>query len=493
MSFTLSSAIDASKVFLAKKRQLGVRWDPHYHSPRFEELDAQLDLVNAKSLHLLASSIFSGITPLSGGDAYTESNDGIAFIRSGDFNEDGTINEASLIRLKPEIHAKLMRRSQLLPNDVLFAIVGATIGKVGIFQEKYEANINQAVCAVRLRDNVIPQYAHAFFLMPLGREQIERIKRPVARANINLQEVGTLRLPVLNSEQQKTIVDAIQKAFARKASRDAEALALLATVDDLLLNELGIPQQPEPPNTVQDRIFRCMFKNVTGQRWDPLFHQGDMYWFVRDGKCELERLGDLVNYFITGFAAGRDDQGEEEDGIIQIRPTNINDDRDLVFRRNVYILSEELVKRKMDVLRPNEVLFNNTNSQSLVGKTAFFDLDGEYFSSNHITRIGANIAQLDPQYLAYVLNLYQRKRVFFKLCTNWNNQSGVNPDVLQRMPIPLPYAQGMKNSLDRQREIVAKLEAVRNQARQMRNKSSTDLEKAKQEIEALILGKEHKQ
>jgi type I restriction enzyme S subunit len=73
--------------------------------------------------------------------------------------------------------------------------------------------------------------------------------------------------------------------------------------------------------------------------------------------------------------------------------------------------------------------------------------------------------------------------VFFKLCTNWNNQSGVGSDILQRIPIPLPRR-------TRQTEIVKRLEAVRVEACTLSEQAHADIEKAKQDIEALILGKE---
>ena len=100
------------------------------------------------------------------------------------------------------------------------------------------------------------------------------------------------------------------------------------------------------------------------------------------------------------------------------------------------------------------MLFNNTNSQEQVGKTAYFDLVGDYFCSNHITRIATDGDQLHPQFLGYVLNLYQRQKAFFRLCTNWNNQSGVGMDLLKKIPIPLPDPK-------RQRQIVRRLEKIR--------------------------------
>lgn len=228
-------------------------------------------------------------------------------------------------------------------------------------------------------------------------------------------------------------------ALKQRAVCLAQAQQLLQSLDDVLLDELGISRKPEPPNTLESRIFKSKFSAVTGHRWDPLFNQADVFAFIRDAKCDLKRMGSQVEYFITGFPAGRSDQVDEEDGgVIQIRPTNVNDDRELIFLRNVYIAAEELKTRRADVLKRREVLFNNTNSQEQVGKTVWFDLEGDYFSSNHITRIGTKSAELNPQYLAALLNLYQRRKVFFKLCTNWNNQSGVGSDILARMPIPMP-------------------------------------------------------
>lgn len=229
-----------SRIFDARSAKLrGGRWDSHFHHPRYESLDLQLGSIRTDAIRLLASNVFSGITPLSGGDAYTDSDDGIAFVRSGDFTPDGTVDEGSLIRLKPDIHNGVMRRSKLKKYDVLFAIVGATIGKVGIFLGEYEANINQAVCAVRFNNPSIAKFVHVFFLCSLGQRQISRLKRPVARANVNLEELSTLRIPVLEKKHRERIVSraveiqegakalrAQARADLAKAKRDIEALIL---------------------------------------------------------------------------------------------------------------------------------------------------------------------------------------------------------------------------------------------------------------------------
>ena len=485
MSYQLSSDVDGDKIFLANFSDVsGARFDAHYYQPKYDLLDAKLDALNAQSLYKLSEKIFSGITPLSGGDAYAE--EGVAFVRSGDFNEDGTINENDLIYLKPEIHQGLMKGSQLQKGDILFAIVGATIGKVGLFEKDYEANINQAVGAIRPHSELRSHFLHAFFLSDLGQQQIERVKRPVARANINLEELGNLRVPLLDedaskrAEKQTRIENVLFEGFQNKRNKEAQAKAQLAAIDALLLRELGITPATSPPNTVESRCFIRQFSEVTGGRLDPLFHQEDLFAFVREGDCALVPLGDYVSNFVTGFAAGYNEQSDEKTGVIQIRPTNLSSDRELIFDRNIYIHADEMKTRKTDLIGRGEVLFNNTNSQEQVGKTVLFDEAGDYFCSNHITRIHSD-SRVDSRYLTHVLNLYQRKKVFFRLCTNWNNQSGVGRDILEKLLIPLP-------DINKQIEIADLIDKERNQAKALFAQAQDELDAAKTAIEAMILG-----
>ena len=130
---------------------------------------------------------------------------------------------------------------------------------------------------------------------------------------------------------------------------------------------------------------------------------------------------------------------------------------------------------------PEEVLFNNTNSQEQVGKSVYFDLEGYYFCSNHITRIATDTNMLLPRFLENILNLYQRNQVFYKLCTNWNNQSGIGIDVLKAVKIPVP-------EINKQKTIVNGIISFKTKAEQLRKEAATELETAKQEVEAMILG-----
>jgi type I restriction enzyme, S subunit len=182
------------------------RIDPHYYRPEFIKfyLRIKKDKFEVKTIGEITEKVTSGATPKSKGSAYTTQEEGIPFVRSGDINEDKNINFDEVLYIKPEIHNKLLKGSKLKKGDVLIAIVGATIGQVSIYDYEKEANINQAIALVRLNEVANSEYVKAFLLSSLGQKQLDRIKRPVARANINLDEIRSIKiiLPSLSIQQK---------------------------------------------------------------------------------------------------------------------------------------------------------------------------------------------------------------------------------------------------------------------------------------------------
>ncbi len=184
--------------------------------------------------------------------------------------------------------------------------------------------------------------------------------------------------------------------------------------------------------------MKC-FKVYTNQiesRIDPLYYAKDLFSFIEFLPYQILEIEKVVEYLKTGFAAGSKIQDEIEKGIIQIRPTNIGEDRLLKFDKNIYVKMD--YPNQADYISKKEILFNNTNSQELVGKSAYFNIKGNYVCSNHITRIKVKEEIILPQYLWIILNIYQKEKMFYVLCTNWNNQSGINIELLKKLKIPVP-------------------------------------------------------
>ena len=117
MSFQLSPELDGNKVFLVNRNGVEGRIDPHFYKPEFIENENRLQSIGCSKLSQSSFSIFSGITPKSGGTAYCDSTEGIPFVRSGDFLENGNIDFSELLYIKPEIHNGIMNGSKIRNVD----------------------------------------------------------------------------------------------------------------------------------------------------------------------------------------------------------------------------------------------------------------------------------------------------------------------------------------------------------------------------------------
>ncbi|ESQ81198.1 hypothetical protein AEYBE204_02360 [Asticcacaulis sp. YBE204] len=149
------------------------------------------------------------------------------------------------------------------------------------------------------------------------------------------------------------------------------------------------------------------------------------------------RFSKIASGFNNGFAVGRELQADEETEFLQLRPTNMDSEGRWLFEKLTY-LDEGVIPTTAKSVSNGDIVFNNTNSQQLVGKTGVWD--GSQHStmllSNHMTQIMLN-SGYNPEVYAFVLNIYRENRVFFNLCTNWNNQSGFAGERLRALPIPL--------------------------------------------------------
>jgi type I restriction enzyme S subunit len=208
-----------SRIFVTNYSEIvGGRFDGYFYQNEFLDFFNGLEQSNfpVKSLKQISKKITSGITPKSGGNSYTNGIDGIPFIRSGNIDINGDIDFEELLYLKKEIHNGIMKSSKVEYNDLMIAIVGATIGQVGIYLDHREANINQAIALVRLNQSVNNNFIKEQIKSSIGQYNLNRLKRPVARANINLEEISTMRLIIPPIEKQNEIDNHIQ-AIRNKA------------------------------------------------------------------------------------------------------------------------------------------------------------------------------------------------------------------------------------------------------------------------------------
>ncbi len=166
-------------------------------------------------------------------------------------------------------------------------------------------------------------------------------------------------------------------------------------------------------------------------------------------KWETAKLRDVIEDFQPGFACGKRD----ENGYVQLRMNNIGLQGKLITDSFIKVPKSE-TNLKKHKLQKGDVIFNNTNSPELVGKTILFDEEIENcVYSNHLTRIRVDNRLTTPEFIVHYLRHEQRKGTFELLCRRFVGQAAVPRESLLNLDLPLP-------PLEEQKRIVSKIEEL---------------------------------
>lgn len=164
----------------------------------------------------------------------------------------------------------------------------------------------------------------------------------------------------------------------------------------------------------------------------------------------LTKVGSVLSDIQPGFASGV--HNSTGSGLPHFRPMNVTTSG-RIDRTVIKSIDPELADRPQRRLRRGDVVFNNTNSLELVGKTAFFDDDDSPAFSNHMTRLRTHNDQVEPEYLARYLHACWLRGDFTQLANNHVSQASISRKVLSELPLPLP-------PIEEQRFIIKQLDQI---------------------------------
>lgn len=445
------------------------RWDPEFFSPKYQENLKRISWKKSEKLADLVS--FSNET----WDQKSIFTDFFHYIEISSIDlSSGNISNTKCVKIDDApSRAKMIVRN----GDILVSTTRPSRGAISLYNndEVKVASTGFSIIRNLKEDSLSKEALFCLLKMPFSLLQMKQRSSGGNYPAITQAELGKIIIPIPSHEEQSQIVDLYQSVLALRNKKISQSDLMLNRLYDDVLNSLGIVLDDQN-NSISDRVFKRMFSDLVGRRFDPIYYNSDLEQFNK-GKFTPIKLKTLIIEFSSGQGVGRQDQASEEEGVLQIRPTNLGPQGSFVFEKNVFVPDEARHKR----LQKGDVIFNNTNSQELVGKSAYWDIDLEATYSNHITVLRVDETKIFPEYLALILNLYQKSNIFYSICTNWNNQSGVGIDVLLDLNIPLP-------PLALQEEIISHIRQIRDEAKKLKDEANLVLENAKQEIERIILG-----
>ena len=202
-------------------------------------------------------------------------------------------------------------------------------------------------------------------------------------------------------------------------------------------------QIPLPPLSVQEAMVTALdnyHKIIDGSKQVVDNYKPTIQY---DSSWNKTKVGDVVE-FISGVTLS---VGECEDtnGIPLITIADVTEDG--------YIKTDEIRKvltdKKVNYLQRGDLLFNWRNgSKNLVGKTALFDMDGDYIFASFLLGIRPNTQKILSEFLWIVLNQYRVEGRYMQFMRQ--NVNGLfNREELKDVEIPCPPLDVQKGVVDR--------------------------------------------
>ncbi len=186
-------------------------------------------------------------------------------------------------------------RDYLQNEEVLFNNTNSSawVGKSAVFRETTPAVCSNHVTRLRVRKGIEPEFVAAVLNMLQEQQYFAHLATNFNnQAGINTATLASVRIPLPPPAQREELVLEIEAARAERKAKLVEADALLAGVDDFLLDVLGI----NLPSVDSRQVFAVGSQSV-GKRVDPYFHL-PKFARIQDALSEIhsESLGSIAAF-----------------------------------------------------------------------------------------------------------------------------------------------------------------------------------------------------
>lgn len=378
-------------------------------------------------------------------------------------------------------YVQLQEREQLSyrlnKGDILFNRTNSKelVGKCNVFQEEghwlFASYLMRVVVDIR---KASPEFISIFLGTDVGRLQINAVSRQIAgMTNINSEEIRDLEIILPEVAVQEKVKYLYEQAQNVKRQQESQAQALLDSIDNYLLSELGVTLPPEPDNTIENRIFKTSWRQVSGGRFDPTFQK--VVTEFKSSKFPSKLLREVTQINPLSKFKGLQD----EDEVTFIPMENISEDGAIDTSLNRIVAGS----KGYTTFAENDLLIAKITPCMENGKTGVArNLTNQYgYGSTefHVFRPKSDELNIDFLHAFFHANFFRQNA---KLTFGGSaGHQRVPPDFFKKLYIPIP-------PMPMQRVIVQEIMGRQQQAQVLRQQSRRDFAKAKQEIERLILG-----
>ena len=333
----------------------------------------------------LAIKVGSGVTPKGGETVYKK--EGHPFVRSQNVGL-GVLLLEDIAYIDDTTHIR-QKNTELQIDDVLLNITGASIGRSAVVNEQIAGgNVNQHVCIIRTKDNLVSSFLCNFLLSNYGQKQIDSFQAGGNRQGLNFEQIKSIKIGIPCVKEQSKIAKTLQLLDERIATQNK----IIEKLESLIK---GLSQRLLSPK----------------QGWTS---------YKLDELCQIKSgYSGIQVSFQTAYKVSR---------IETISNHCINMSR-------IGFVKEIPQEYKLSV---GDILFSNINSVQYIGNTAFIDKDYGLYHGMNLLRIVPDSRIVFPRFIHLLLCSERLLRHFQSICNKAVSQASINQTSLGKTMMTIP-------------------------------------------------------
>ena len=353
----------------------------------------------------LAIKVGSGVTPRGGESVYK--TDGHPFVRSQNVGLGHLIlDDIAFIDEETHLHQK---STELKLEDVLLNITGASIGRSALVNEQVVGgNVNQHVCIIRTKENLISSFLCNFLLSNYGQRQIDSFQAGGNRQGLNFEQIKSIKIAIPSTKEQTKVSKLLQLIEERIAT--------------------------------QNKIIDKLQSLIKGLNQHLLCSGNDWITYKLNNLAQIKSgySGNQIS-IKTPYKVSRIETISKH--CIDIQRIGYVEDIPESYKLNV-----------------SDILFSNINSVQYIGNTAYLDKDYGLYHGMNLLRIIPKTDIVVPRFLHLLLCTNKAINHFQTICNKAVSQASINQTDLSKSTFAIP-------SMSVQQEICSMFEVVERKLR----------------------------
>jgi restriction endonuclease S subunit len=469
MTYQIPQHIDKEKIFIISRSEIEGRLEPEFYRPSIASLEKRIRSLATHRLRDYAIYIAGGATPkkTEADKYYTDSVSGIPFLRVQNLQTTGELSLDDCVYINKDTHNGLLQRSQVAEGDLLVKITG--VGRMAIASvapKGFVGNTNQHMVVIKTGDATVSKYLARY----LNLDIIERIasRHSTGGTRPALAYPSLKNLPIIEGID----FSMIDEAIILKQQKEQQAEDILNSIDDYLLGELGI-ELPIIRNTLKDRIFLLNRRELEG-RFDPtVYKDGIKLISTKWNNVKLSKVA-FVNPSGTY-------KGKSQVTPISFVPMEVIDER----FSEITTMEETTIEQSSGFtkFRERDLLWAKITPCMQNGKSAVAKnlTNGLGCGSTEFFVLRPKDEHLSIEYLHVILHMKCVRETAMLYFGGSAGQQRVSSSFLENFNLPLPPK-------EKQVEIANHAYKMRQQAKALQEEGKAILERAKRDIEQMIIG-----